>query len=153
VTKTDHTHAWCRPAASPTVLDGSLILWRRDVGRAVPSRRVILFFCPIRTSSPNRTSMWLGSSPSLRAIASRMVGQFLKGLDRTGGVDVMTWARRQLAIALAHSSRLSVYLEMPTRNSFHQRTAAWIAGIGPLSITTAKAARCIWPRNGGRPGA
>jgi hypothetical protein len=34
-------------------------------------RRVTLFFCPIRASSPNQTSMAAGSTPFSRATSSR----------------------------------------------------------------------------------
>jgi hypothetical protein len=63
---------------------------------------------------------------------------------------------------MARSSRLSVCFEIDTRNSsqthWHkstsrQRTTPWMAGVGPLSITAASAARCGSFSRDGWPGA
>ena len=63
---------------------------------------------------------------------------------------------------MARSSRLRVCLETDTRNSSHshwqrstrrQRTTPWRAGVGPLSIAAASAARCASLSRDGWPGA
>jgi len=63
---------------------------------------------------------------------------------------------------MARNSRLSVCLATVTRNSsnshwqrsmIRQRTTPWIAGIGPLSMMAASAARCAPLSRGAWPGA
>lgn len=55
-----------------------VVRWSCGATGRVPrsaQRRVSLFFCPMRASSPNQTSTSSGSRPCLRAIASKRAGK------------------------------------------------------------------------------
>jgi hypothetical protein len=62
-------------------------------------RRVILFFCPMRASSENQTSIAAGSTPFSRAISSRRAGKLFYILDGSLGLRMVTRASGELAIA------------------------------------------------------
>ena len=52
--------------------------WSEGAAGRVPrlaQRRVILFFCPIRASSPNQTSIAAGATPLSRATSSSTAGK------------------------------------------------------------------------------
>jgi hypothetical protein len=62
-------------------------------------RRVIPFFCPMRASSANQTSIAPGSQPWSRAMLASVAGKFFKSLNRAFRLRIMARASRKPRVA------------------------------------------------------
>jgi len=106
---------------------GALIVWGRGLVPRLAQRRVVLFFCPMRASSANRSLLRPDRRPSRARFRPGARGSFFKFLDRPFSLGVMTRTGRQLAIAHRAQLAAQVCLATMTRNSskthWHRSTA------------------------------